>query len=74
MPATCRSCGASLGAAITVRAGSTAWPARVAGKACWAMAGVAAAHSSAAQAAIWDSRDMVVKVKRAKTVDDAAAL
>jgi len=38
------------------------------------MAGVAAAHSSAAQAAIWDSRDMVVKGKRAKTVNDAAAL
>ena len=31
LPATCRSCGASLGAAIIVRAGSTAWPVSVAG-------------------------------------------
>src|SRR3989344_3868963 len=32
LPATCRSCGASLGAAIIVRAGSTAWPGSVAGE------------------------------------------
>lgn len=52
LPLVCRSAGAFFGAATKLWAGKTAWPASVAGKACWAWAEPRAAQASVAQNAM----------------------
>ena len=58
MPLVCRSDGASLGAGIIVRAGSTACPSSVAGKAVCACTGRLAASAKAAPRQRVERRNM----------------